>query len=301
MVWLAAGGSTAILGYVLYRYLGLPVSPGVDKHIPIEDDVDNGTAHVNPTFAFEEPKEEPVPALLKPQEQVAPSNGKISKTHELIKQPEENLPKGRLVAPRMSQPSTRLPSPPRLKPPTFSGMPAPPRPAGSALRPTLSAASSLRVPSTKVLPNTSMAPTSSTLPQNRKPSRKVILQPGHSPLDWAMLTKNPKSKLRGSDVPAQLIRVTPSQLKHHNGRKGRDAWSVYEGKVYNITPYLPFHPGGEGELMRGAAKDAGKLFMEVHPWVNWHNMLAECMVGILVGQDEGEERDDKSGGLDEMD
>lgn len=114
-----------------------------------------------------------------------------------------------------------------------------------------------------------------------------------------MLTKSPNAKLRGKDAPDHLIRVTPSQLKYHNGRKGRDAWSVYQGKVYNITPYLPFHPGGEGELMRGAAKDAEQLFMEVHPWVNWDNMLSECMVGILVGA--GEEKDDQSGGLDEMD
>jgi cytochrome b involved in lipid metabolism len=144
-----------------------------------------------------------------------------------------------------------------------------------------------------------MVPTSSIIPQNGKSSRKVILQPGHSPLDWAILTKDPESRLRGRDVPDHLIRITPSQLKYHNGRKGRDAWSVYQGKVYNITPYLPFHPGGEGELMRGAAKDAGQLFMEVHPWVNWDNMLFECMVGILVGEDEA--KDDKSGGLDEMD
>jgi cytochrome b involved in lipid metabolism len=140
---------------------------------------------------------------------------------------------------------------------------------------------------------------SSIIPQTGKSSRKVILQPGHSPLDWAMLTKDPESKLRGRDVPDHLIRITPSQLKYHNGRKGRDAWSVYQGKVYNITPYLLFHPGGEGELMRGAAKDAGQLFMEVHPWVNWDNMLSECMVGILVGENEA--KDDKSGGLDEMD
>ena len=85
-----------------------------------------------------------------------------------------------------------------------------------------------------------------------------------------------------------------------NGRKGRDAWSVWQGKVYNITPYLPFHPGGDGELMRVAGKEAGKLFNEVHPWVNWEGMLAECLVGVLV--DEGEDGLEKEGGgLDEMD
>lgn len=80
---------------------------------------------------------------------------------------------------------------------------------------------------------------------------------------------------------------------------------MYQGKVYNITPYLPFHPGGEAELMRGAGRDAAKLFMEVHPWVNWEAMLGECVVGILVAEGEEEQqqqgRNEGAGELDEMD
>jgi cytochrome b involved in lipid metabolism len=87
-------------------------------------------------------------------------------------------------------------------------------------------------------------------------------------------------------------------LKQQNGRKGNDAWTVWQGKVYNVTPYLPYHPGGEGELMRCAGKEAGKLFLEVHPWVNWEGLLNECLVGVLVG--EGEEGGGR-GELEEMD
>jgi cytochrome b involved in lipid metabolism len=39
-----------------------------------------------------------------------------------------------------------------------------------------------------------------------------------------------------------------------------DAWSVFNGRVYNITPYLPFHPGGADEMMRVAGRDGTKLF-----------------------------------------
>jgi len=35
------------------------------------------------------------------------------------------------------------------------------------------------------------------------------------------------------------------------------------GKVYNITPYLDFHPGGVADLMRGAGIDCSELFDEV--------------------------------------
>ncbi|QIW97600.1 hypothetical protein AMS68_003118 [Peltaster fructicola] len=109
---------------------------------------------------------------------------------------------------------------------------------------------------------------------------KVLLSPGHSPMDWASLTRS--SNLSG--VPS-LQRVTPSQLKVMNGRKGKPIWSSYQGKVYNITPYLPFHPGGEKELFKSAGRDGTKLFMDIHPWVNWEGMLSACLVGILVSED----------------
>lgn len=59
--------------------------------------------------------------------------------------------------------------------------------------------------------------------------------------------------------------------------------------MYNVSPYLAFHPGGEGELLRGAGKDGTRLFVEVHPWVNWENMLQSCLVGIMVSESEADD------------
>jgi cytochrome b involved in lipid metabolism len=55
-----------------------------------------------------------------------------------------------------------------------------------------------------------------------------------------------------------LLRVPPSELKKH--RRRNDAWMAINGKVYNVTAYLPFHPGGEKEMMRGVGRDGTKLF-----------------------------------------
>ena len=194
-------------------------------------------------------------------------------------------------------PPARSSSPPRLKPPTMS---APPRPSNGFVRPPPSAAASLRVPQTKVLSNASLAPSTPGIPKKNS-SKQVMLKPGYSPLDWATLTNDPKSNLRGKDAPDNLIKITPSQLKKQTGRKGKDAWTSYQGKVYNITAYLPFHPGGEPEIMKGAGRDSHKLFMENHPWVNWDGMLAECLVGMLVSESDVEQDSGTSGGLDEMD
>jgi cytochrome b involved in lipid metabolism len=194
-----------------------------------------------------------------------------------------------------SRPPTFSMAPP-MKPATSSLMP-PPRVAPSNLRALPTASQSMRVPTTGSLPNRGPIPNrgppalngSLGLPPSGRPPvqtpnarGKVLLSPGHSPLDWANLQKSGKN-LSGVDT---LVRVTPTMLKEKNGRKGKPAWSIYQGKVYNISPYIPFHPGGEGELRRAAGKDGTKLFMEVHPWVNWENMLGECMVGIMVSEEQ---------------
>ena len=44
------------------------------------------------------------------------------------------------------------------------------------------------------------------------------------------------------------------------------------GKVYNISPYLEYHPGGVEELMRGAGVDGTQLFDEVTITSVMHNV-----------------------------
>ena len=198
--------------------------------------------------------------------------------------------------------SSTLMPPPSVRPSALKPLPR----LNGSLNPPPSSASSLRGPSRGGLqaPQTAgLAPSTSTLPPSSRPSKKVLLDPGHSPLDWANLTRNPPTPtfLRGDTVPQRLVKVMPSQVQYHHGRKGRDAWGTYQGKVYNLSPYMKFHPGGVGELMRGAGKigEAEKLFHEIHPWVNWEGLLGECLVGILVS--EGDPSADGQEDLEGMD
>lgn len=43
---------------------------------------------------------------------------------------------------------------------------------------------------------------------------------------------------------------------------------LFVGRVYNITPYLEYHPGGIPELMQAAGKDGTHLFDEVEEIIN---------------------------------
>lgn len=59
----------------------------------------------------------------------------------------------------------------------------------------------------------------------------------------------------------QLGRFTLDELAQHNTKD--DCWQAYGGKVYNVTPYLKYHPGGVPQLMKAAGKDGELAFMRV--------------------------------------
>ncbi|KAM6433444.1 cytochrome b5 reductase 4-like [Rhynochetos jubatus] len=106
---------------------------------------------------------------------------------------------------------------------------------------------------------------------------KVPLKPGRSLMDWIRLTKSGKD-LTG--LKGRLIEVSEDELAKHN--KKEDCWICIRGFVYNVTPYMEYHPGGEDELMKAAGTDGTDLFDQVHRWVNYESMLKECLIGRMA-------------------
>lgn len=121
-------------------------------------------------------------------------------------------------------------------------------------------------------------------PRPSQTRSKIVLAPGHSPLDWAaLMAKASPQDLRGVSAntpPASCVRITRSELRQHNNKQ--DCWTAINGKVFNLTPYIDFHPGGEKEIMKCAGKDGTSLFNKYHSWVNPNRLLEKCIVGILV-------------------
>ena len=58
--------------------------------------------------------------------------------------------------------------------------------------------------------------------------------------------------------------------RHHTAD---DCWMSINGRVYDLTLYLPFHPGGQAELMRSAGGDATQLIATTHAWINIDGVL----------------------------
>lgn len=86
--------------------------------------------------------------------------------------------------------------------------------------------------------------------------------------------KNPKPVLPPG------LQLTVAEVARH--KSVADCWTIFHGRVYDVTPYIDFHPGGKRQLMQGAGKDSTALFNKVHPWVSMDGLLGKLCLGLLV-------------------
>jgi len=72
-------------------------------------------------------------------------------------------------------------------------------------------------------------------------------------------------------------KISWDEVYKHN--KLDDCWVVVHGKVYDVTKWVPSHPGGR-IILNGAGREATALFESYHPeWV--HNKLPAFQIGEL--------------------
>ena len=69
-----------------------------------------------------------------------------------------------------------------------------------------------------------------------------------------------------------------SEVKKHNKRN--DAWVIYKKGVYDITKWIPLHPGGN-VILYGLGKDITKMFENVGHSVFAHNKLKSLKIGHI--------------------
>jgi hypothetical protein len=83
--------------------------------------------------------------------------------------------------------------------------------------------------------------------------------------DWTRLlaTANDLAQRKGQAIRSN---ISWSEIQQHC--TVHDGWTVIKNKVYHLSPYLVYHPGGESILKSVLGKDATILFNKYHRWVN---------------------------------
>jgi len=74
--------------------------------------------------------------------------------------------------------------------------------------------------------------------------------------------------------------ITMSEVSKHN--KKTDAWIVIESRAYDITKYIPLHPGGWLPLENMAGKDCTDAFANYHPASVYRTLLPSYYIGDVT-------------------
>ncbi|RPB20941.1 putative cytochrome b5 [Terfezia boudieri ATCC MYA-4762] len=78
-----------------------------------------------------------------------------------------------------------------------------------------------------------------------------------------------------------LKEFTYDEVRAHNSKK--DLWLVIEGRVYDITPFVDEHPGGEEVLLDVAGQDSTEAFDDVGHSDEAREILANLLKGSIKG------------------
>ena len=79
-----------------------------------------------------------------------------------------------------------------------------------------------------------------------------------------------------------MRRYTRAQVAEHN--REDDLWVIIDQKVYDVTEWINFHPGGRDALLEMAGADATEMFNEIgHSEFAREKMKRFC-VGVVASQ-----------------
>ncbi len=99
-----------------------------------------------------------------------------------------------------------------------------------------------------IQPSTSTTPTAKPTPTTPKPTTPAP-------------TPAPKPTPTPTPTPVQAG-ITLAQVAQHNSRES--CWSAINGNVYDLTSWIPNHPGGEQRILRICGRDGSDDYNGQH-------------------------------------
>jgi len=131
-----------------------------------------------------------------------------------------------------------------------------------------------------------------TQPENNTNDNSPVENTGSSNNQPVQQTPADNTKNQSTSVPQETIpketktptenQVTLSELSTHNSKS--DCWVAYQGKVYDVTAWLPLHPGGPDAIAKycGSASEFEQGFTKKHGTTKVSVLLQQIYKGDLV-------------------
>lgn len=85
-----------------------------------------------------------------------------------------------------------------------------------------------------------------------------------------------------SHVPKRPEGITPEELALHGADAHRSHWTAIDGEVYDVTQFMPFHPGGELIMQKYLGRDCTAVFAHHHAHFKVKMAIPELLVGPLL-------------------
>ncbi|KAF2280199.1 uncharacterized protein EI97DRAFT_391110 [Westerdykella ornata] len=95
----------------------------------------------------------------------------------------------------------------------------------------------------------------------------------------------------------QRVKLTGADIAKHNSKDS--CWVIVHGRAYDVTEFLPEHPGGSKIILKYAGKDATEEFDPIHPpdtldkYLDKSKHLGEVDMSTVEKQEKGEDPEEK--------
>ncbi|XP_050355300.1 cytochrome b5-like [Nymphalis io] len=83
---------------------------------------------------------------------------------------------------------------------------------------------------------------------------------------------------------SEVQKYTIADVASRNGRGGAPVWMIYKDSVYDVTSYIPEHPGGD-VILEEAGTDATKAFDDVDHSSDAITILKKYKIGEIVEEE----------------
>jgi cytochrome b involved in lipid metabolism len=136
---------------------------------------------------------------------------------------------------------------------------------------------------------------------NNPPKRKKLAVnvrargPRFGLAQWRRLVRSSNDLAQRRGAPYRE-HIPWDEVRKHN--QPHDCWMVLRGVVYNIGPYLAYHPGGIEIFSKAKllGEDGTKLFDKYHPWVSIEGLIETLTIGSVAKLEDDDHTPTTSGG-----